>query len=64
MVLGVTDARQNRLGCDEPLIDLQILGYGFHDLKLVGFVVDRKVTRIVQRLDFTAEQSNAERMKR
>src|SRR5213594_1963562 len=63
MILGVADASQNRLWCDEALVNLQILRYCFHHLKLVGFVVNRKVSCIVQRFDFAAEQANAERMK-
>ena len=64
VILCVADARQDGLRRDQALVDLQVPGYCLHNLKLIGFVVDRELAGILQRFNLPAKQTHAERMKR
>jgi hypothetical protein len=47
------------LWCNESLVHFQVFHRCFHDLQLVGIIVDREVACVVQGLDFAAKQANA-----
>ena len=58
MILGVADARLNRLRCDETLFNFQIFHGGFNDLNLVGFIIDRKIALVSERLNLAAKDAH------
>ena len=63
MILRVAYAGQNRFRRDQALVHFQIFGRSLHDLKLIGFIVDREVSRVIQGLDLAAQNAYAERVK-